>query len=577
MSESAAILSLLESCASLQTLHQIHGRMIKSHHDQSPRLASKLVAAAARLRATDLAVSILRHSPPLPDPFAHNSIINAFLRSSSPHLSLLFFSLYHVPFPNSHTFPPLLKAAALSHSLLLGSALHASLLKLSLDSHLHCHTALLSFYSSCGDLISARQVFDRTPHRNIIAVWNAIISGLVKYGQSNEALEFFNLLLLHNSDGLVCEPDEITFVSVLAACADLGAVDVVRWIESDLKRINVQVGTALVDAYSKCGCVEDARRVFDGMTERNVMTWTVMIMGFAMFGYGEEAIALFEEMVGEGVRPDDVTFVGVLYACSHSGLVDEGRRMFDRMINCFKIVPKMEHYGCMVDLLSRAGMLEEALKLVKSMPVEPGPVIWGSLLSACRKNHENIQLIEYVAGHLMEIEPENDATYVLLSNIYADDDRWDDVARVRALMKERGIRKTPGCSSVEVDGIVHEFTVGDKSHPRIVEIDEMLEEIDYKVRELGHSVDTTKVSLDIDEDDKKNSLMLHSEKVALAFALISTNAPDSIRIMKNIRICSDCHSVMKLASKAYGREIIVRDRNRFHRFKDGKCTCLDFW
>lgn len=385
-------------------------------------------------------------------------------------------------------------------------------------------------------------------------------------------MEFFRLLLLYT------EPDEITFVSVLAACSHLGALNVVRWIENALKgMINVKIGTALVDAFSKCGSVEDARRVFDGMPDRNVMTWTVMIQGLAMFGYGEEAIALFEEMIKVGVRPDDVTFIGVFYACSHSGLVDEGRRMFDRMIKCFKIAPKMEHYGCLVDLLGRAGLLEEALRLIEDMPFEPTPAIWGSLLSACRKTPENLQVIEYVANRLMEIEPENDATYVLLSNIYADNDQWDGVARVRALMKERGIRKTPGCSSVEVNGTIHEFTVGDQSHACVAEINEMLEEIDCKVRDLGHVVDTTKVLLDIEEGEKKNALMLHSEKLALAFALIATAPPSSIRIMKNIRICSDCHSVMKLASKAYGREIIVRDRNRFHKFTDGNCSCLDFW
>ncbi|KAM0951448.1 putative tetratricopeptide-like helical domain superfamily, DYW domain-containing protein [Dioscorea sansibarensis] len=573
MSESITILHLLQSCSSLQTLPQIHARMIKSQLDQSPLLASKLVAAAARLHAPTLAISILLRSPPLPDPFAHNSIINSFLHSSSsPLLSLLFFSLFPIPSPNFHTFPPLLKAAAISHSLLLGSALHASILKLSLHSHLHCHTALLSFYASCGDSLSARKLFDRSPHRNNVAVWNAIISGFVKHGQSHDALKFFRLLLLYT------EPDEITFISVLAACSDLGALDIVQWIENALKRmINVKIGTALVDAFCKCGSIEDARRVFDRMSERNVMTWTVMIQGLAMFGYGEEAIALFEEMVEGGVQPDDVTFIGVFYACSHSGLVDEGRIMFDRMIRCFKIAPKMEHYGCLVDLLGRAELLEEALRLIENMPFEPTPAIWGSLLSACRKIPENLQVIEYVANHLMEIEPENDATYVLLSNIYADIDRWDGVARVRALMKERGIRKTPGCSSVEVNGTIHEFTVGDQSHPGAVEINEMLEEIDCKVRELGHVVDTTKVLLDIEEGEKKNALMLHSEKLALAFALISTTAPSSIRIMKNIRICGDCHSVMKLASKAYGREIIVRDRNRFHKFTYGNCSCLDYW
>lgn len=403
------------------------------------------------------------------------------------------------------------------------------------------------------------------------------MSGLVKTGRPRDALDLFHAFLREKA----ADADEITVVSTLAACSDLGALDAARWmheyVEKEGFEMSVYVGTALVDAYAKCGGIEMARKVFDEMKERNVMSWTAMIRGLAMFGHGDEAVVLFGEMVGVGVRPDDVTFVGVLSACCHSGMVEEGRRVFRDMSLVFKIVPKLEHYGCMVDMLCRAGLLDEALDLISEMPMKADAALWGSLLSACRKNPSNLELAEYVAGRLMEIEPDNESALVLLSNIYAYHNRWDDVGRLRTWMKDRGIEKTPGCSSVEVNGALHEFIVGDKSHPQIDKVSSMLKEIEARVEEMGHVVDTSEVLLDIGEDEKKSALLLHSEKVALAFGLIGTEHPATIRIVKNLRVCNDCHSVMKLASIAFGREITLRDRNRFHKFKDGVCTCDDFW
>ncbi|XP_010909083.2 pentatricopeptide repeat-containing protein At5g66520 [Elaeis guineensis] len=509
----AATLALLQSCATLRDLHQVHAQMIKTQHDRSSFLAGKLVAFCSHRNLMDYALSVFAHtlSPGL---FARNSIIHGYLQASSPHLALLFFASRPALPPNSHTFPLLFKACAQLHNLLLGKALHGHLLKIGFHSDLHAHTALLYLYASCGQVISARKLFAVSPHGDCIACWNAIISGLVKGGRSKEALELFYELL-----GMECrhretplEADEITIVSALAACTDLGALDSAKWIhEYALKnevRVNVCVGTALVDAYAKCGSVDLARRVFDEMPERNVMSWTVMIRGLAMFGQGREALALFSKMVSEGGAPDDVTFVGALSACTHSRLVDEGRRIFDSMGKCFNVSPKMEHYGCMVDLLSRVGLLKEALDLIESMPMKPDAALWGSLLSACRRNPSHLELAEYVAGRLMEIEPYNDATYVLLSNIYGYHNRWEDVGRIRTWMKARGISKTPGCSSVELDGVVHEFIVGDKSHPDIEEIHAMVEEIEMKVVEMGHVVDTSEVLLDIEEHEKMNALML---------------------------------------------------------------------
>lgn len=424
-------------------------------------------------------------------------------------------------------------------------------------------------------------MFVKCPDRKSVVLWNAAISGFIKNGCSKNALELFDQMLQIKGGELEVKPDAITVVSVLAACADLGALDVGEWIHDYAIKngigLDVFVGTALVDMYAKCGSIELARKVFNDMTERNVLSWTVMIRGLAMCGHGNDALMLFSKMVEEGVRPDSVTFVGVLSACSHSGLVDEGQRIFTSMTRDFGVLPKAEHYSCMVDLFSRAGLLNEALEFIQTMPIKPQAALWGSLLSACRQNPKDVELAEFVASQLMEIEPDNDATYVLLSNIYAYNNMWDDVAKLRRWMKDRGIRKTPGCSFIEVNGVVYEFIVGDKSHPRTEEVYGMMEEMELRLEELGYVMDTSEVLLDIDEDEKRSALLLHSEKLALAFGLISTHSPATIRIVKNLRVCSDCHTVMKHISKVFNREIVLRDRNRFHRFKDGLCSCADFW
>eukprot|EP00268_Persea_americana_P053200 TRINITY_DN6003_c1_g1_i1.p1 TRINITY_DN6003_c1_g1~~TRINITY_DN6003_c1_g1_i1.p1 ORF type:complete len:611 (-),score=69.79 TRINITY_DN6003_c1_g1_i1:95-1927(-) len=573
-------LSLLNQCKTTKHLQQIHAHMIKTQHQ---RHVSKLLTSIclSPVGPMDYALSIFSRIDG-PDIFTWNTMIRGYIRISAPHQSLLLFAqmLESSVFPNAYTFPFVLKACAHLSSIHRGRSVHAQLLKHGLASDLHISTALISFYAACGDPEAAHQVFVKCPYTTTSgALWNAVISGFVKSGHSKHALELFDQML--QIEGEEVRADGITIVSALSACADLGALDAGEWIHDyAIKngiRLDVFVGTALVEVYAKCGCIELACKVFDEMCERNVMSWTVMIRGLAMCGHGGDALALFSNMIEEGVKPDGITFLGVLSACSHSGLVDEGRRIFSSMTRDFGIVPKSEHYSCMADLLSRAGMLSEAIEFIETMPLEPDAALWGSMLSACRRNPKEVKLAEYVAGHLMEIEPYNDATYVLLSNIYAYNNRWDDVSRVRKLMKQRAIRKTPGCSFIEVNGVIHEFIAGDRSHPRFEEIYGMVEEVTLKLEESGYVMDTSEVLLDIEEDEKRSSLLLHSEKLALAFGLISTHSLTSVRIVKNLRVCNDCHTMMKDVSRVYQREIVLRDRNRFHRFRDGSCSCSDFW
>ncbi|KAG8489101.1 hypothetical protein CXB51_017030 [Gossypium anomalum] len=291
----------------------------------------------------------------------------------------------------------------------------------------------------------------------------------------------------------------------------------------------------------------------------------------------DHALKLFLEMRRIGVKPNAITFVGVLNACSHVGLINDGHKYFNMMINEYGIKPTIEHYGCLVDILCRAGCLEEAKDIIEEMPMRPNKVIWMTLLSGAR-NHRNTKIGEYAAQHLIELAPEATGVYVVLSNMYAVAGEWEKVSEVREMMKKRGLRKDPGCSSIEHKGVVHNFVVGDKSHPQTKEIYSKLAEMREKLKLAGHVPDTSQVLLYIEEEEEKEAeLEKHSERLAIAFGLINTEAGCPIRIMKNLRVCSDCHSVTKLLSKIYSREIIVRDNSRFHHFKDGLCSCKDFW
>lgn len=439
-----------------------------------------------------------------------------------------------------------------------------------------CTTTMLHACAKCGDVDTARKMFDEMPQRDPIA-WNAMIAGYAQCGRSREALNLFHLMQME-LEGVV-KLNEVSMVLVLSACTHLGATDMGRWAHTYVERyklkMTVTLGTALVDMYAKCGNIHKAMDVFWGMKERNVYTWSSAIGGLAMNGLGKESLDLFSFMKQDGVCPNEVTFISVLRGCSVVGLVEEGRKHFDSMRTFYGIEPQLEHYGLMVDLYGRAGRLEEALNFINGMPMKPHVGAWSALLHACRM-HKNKELGELALEKIVELEDDNDGAYVLLSNIYADFKNWERVSSLRQTMKAKGVKKLPGCSVIEIDGEVHEFIVGDKSHPRYDEIELKLEEIYSHLRLAGYVANTNPVLFDIEEEEKEDALVKHSEKVAIAFGLISLEGVP-IRVVMNLRICLDCHDVVKMISKIYHREIIVRDRNRFHHFKNGECSCNGYW
>lgn len=477
--------------------------------------------------------------------------------------------------PNKFTYPFVLKACAGLGDLNLGTSVHGSVVKFGFDDDVHVCNTMVHMYCCCsGGIESARKVFDEMPKLDSVS-WSAMIGGYVRVGWSTDAVDLFREM-----QTVGVRPDEITMVSVLSACTDLGTLELGKWVESYIDKEGIQktveLSNALIDMFSKCGDVEKALKLFRNMSGRTIVSWTSVIDGLAMHGRGMEAMSLFEEMIGTGVAPDDVAFIGLFSACSHSGLVEKGKSYFSSMVEKFHIVPKIEHYGCMVDMLCRAGLVKEALEFIQKMPIEPNPIVLRTLISACRA-HGELKLGESITKELIRNEPMQESNYVLLSNIYAKMTHWEKKAKIREVMDKRGMKKIPGSTMIELDHEIYEFVAGDKSHKQYKQIYEMVDEMGREMKRAGYVPTTSEVLLDIDEEDKEDALNRHSEKLAIAFALLNTPPGTPIRIVKNLRVCEDCHSATKFISRIYNREIVVRDRNRFHHFKDGMCSCRDFW
>lgn len=440
-------------------------------------------------------------------------------------------------------------------------------------------SAMIAGYTHSGDLDKARDLFDKMPERNVIC-WNAMIAGYAQNERYSDAIRLFREMQRPVESGRILTPNDVTLVCVLSACAHLGALDLGKWVHGFIKRkkmeLNLFLGNALCDMYAKSGCIAEAKEIFHRMIHKDVVSWSIIISGLAMHGKAKEALVCFSDMRSMGINPNDITFLGVLSACTHAGLVEDGIRYFDLMCLEFEIPPKVEHYGCMVDLLSRAGRLEEAEGMIQTMKVAPNVVVWGALLGGCRI-HSDIDRGQRVVERILELDPEHPGSYVYLYNAYSSAGRLEDAAACRLKMRSRQVVKTPACSWIEVNTTVYEFFMGDRSHPRIEQILEATRELSGKLRVVGYRPDTSVVSQSIDEEEKENALSMHSEKLAFAFGLISTSEGTLIRIVKNLRVCNDCHDWMKLASTAVNREIILRDRSRFHHFKDGSCSCNDYW
>ncbi|XP_062211473.1 pentatricopeptide repeat-containing protein At4g33990 [Phragmites australis] len=436
--------------------------------------------------------------------------------------------------------------------------------------------AMVDMYAKLSNIGTAQRVFDSLLARDVVS-WNTLITGYMQNGLAYEAIETYNHMQKHE-----VKPIQGTFVSVLPAYSHLGALQQgMRMHALSIKvglNLDVYVGTCLIDLYAKCGKLAEAMLLFEHMPRRSTGPWNAIIAGLGVHGHGTKALSLFPQMQQEGIKPDHVTFVSLLAACSHAGLVDQGRSFFDMMQTEYGIVPIAKHYACMVDMLGRAGQLDKAFEFIQGMSIKPDSAVWGALLGACRI-HGNVEMGKVASQNLFELDPENVGYYVLMSNMYARVGKWDGVDEVRSLVRRQNLQKTPGWSSIEVKRSVSVFYSGTQTepHPQNEGIQRELQNLLAKMRSLGYVPDYSFVLQDVEEDEKDHILNNHSERLAIAFGIINTPSRTPLHIYKNLRVCGDCHNATKYISKITEREIIVRDSNRFHHFKDGHCSCGDFW
>lgn len=435
-------------------------------------------------------------------------------------------------------------------------------------------TAIITGYMKCKKVELAEKLFHEMPAKNLVS-WNAMISGYIENDRSEEALKLFKLMTK-----LGIKPNPSSLSSVLLGCSNLSALKLGKQVHQlALKSVlyfDITVGTSLISMYCKCGDLEKSLNLFNEIPRRDVVTWNTMICGYAQHGEGKKALNLFDEMKKKGIKPDWITFVGVLLACNHSGLVNLGMKYFESMVRDFGVKAKPDHFTCVVDLLGRAGKLVEAVDLINKMPFKPHNAIFGTLLGACRV-HKNLEIAEFAAKNLLQLEPTSGAGYVQLANVYAAMNKWDQVAKVRRSMKENKVVKTPGYSWIEIKSVTHEFRSGDRIHPDLELIHMKLYELEKKMKLRGYKPNLESSLHDVADEQKERLLLLHSEKLAIAYGLIKVPSGIPIRVFKNLRVCEDCHEATKYMSVIEGRDIIVRDTTRFHHFREGNCSCCDYW
>ncbi|XP_010066909.2 pentatricopeptide repeat-containing protein At2g02980, chloroplastic [Eucalyptus grandis] len=572
-------LSLLPKCNSLKQLKQIQAFALKTHLRHDASVVNKLVSFCTRCPndASMAHAQKLFDEIPHPDIALFNTMFRGYSRGDDPLRAVALFVrvLSLGLFPDGYSFPSLLKACAGAKALAEGEQLHCFAVKLGLTHNVYVPPTLINMYTECGDVDAARRVFDKISDPCVVT-YNSIITGYARSSRPNEALALFREMQASN-----LRPDDVTVLSVLSSCALLGSLELGKWVHEYVKRHGldeyVKVNTAVIDMFAKCGSLEDAISVFESMKIKDTQAWSAIIVAYASHGHGSRAISMFEEMVRARVSPDDITFLGLLHACSHTGLVEEGYRFFYDMKNIYGIDPGIKHFGCMVDLLGRAGRLDEAYNFIHELPIKPTPILWRTLLSAC-SSHNNIDMAKQVIQRIFELEDTHGGDYVVLSNMCARAGKWEEVDLLRKMMNEQGAVKVPGCSSIEVDNVVHEFFSGDGVRSVSTSLRHALDQLIEELKLVGYVPDTSLVChANMDEKDKEIALRYHSEKLAIAFGLLNTPPGTMIRVVKNLRVCRDCHSAAKLVSLIFSRQIILRDIQRFHHFKDGECSCGNYW
>ncbi|KAF5764951.1 putative tetratricopeptide-like helical domain superfamily, DYW domain-containing protein [Helianthus annuus] len=570
--------SILKACSGLglQDLgQQFHAVLIKSNIELDPFLCCGLIDIYSKCGQMEDATRVYNMMPEK-ELIAFNALLCGHSHNDNDIEALaLFVEEYGdgIGF-NETTLLAILNAAASLQVVNVTEQIHGLSLRTGFQSDPFVINSLIDSYAKGGSVEKARKVFDESPIADL-ATFTSLISAYAYSGQGEEAIKLY----LKMQD-LELKPDSFICSSLLNTSASLSAYEQGKQIHVHTLKFGLLSDTftanSLVNMYARCGSIDDATRAFSEVPEKGIVSWSAMIGGFAQHGHGKEALSLFDDMLKDGIAPNNVTLVSVLCACNHAGLVTQAKQYFESMEDVFGIKPTQEHYACMIDILGRAGKLHEAMDLVNKMPFEANASVWGALLGAA-KTHKNVDLGQIAAQKLMLLDPEKSGTHVLLANIYASAGLWENVADIRRLMKDSKVKKEPGMSWLEVKDRVYTFIVGDRSHSRTKQIYEKLDELMELVGKEGY-VPVLEIDLhNVKTSEKELLLSYHSEKLAVAFALIATPTRAPIRVKKNLRVCVDCHTFLKFVSKVVAREIIVRDINRFHHFRDGLCSCGDYW
>ncbi|PON63979.1 Tetratricopeptide-like helical domain containing protein [Parasponia andersonii] len=519
------LVSFLRHCSSLEHIRQAHGFMVPAGLLNDNVIFAQFIEACSSLGYSSYAYLVFTHKRPKPNVYLYNTMINVLspMEAISLYNNIFFAGLR----PDTYSVPYVLKAVIRLSAVEVGRQIHCQAIGTGLDSNVNVVTSLVRMYSFCGCILDARKVFDgmnvrdvalsnamvagyvkmgdvdsawkvfeEMPERDLIS-WTSVIAGYAQMKRPKEAVMVFRRMQVEN-----LEPDEVTVLAVLSACAHLGSAELGARIHNYMQKLGfsrkLHLNNALIDMYAKSGSIRKALDVFRSMKERSVITWTTMISGLALHGLGREASEMFSQMESALVKPNEITFIAILSACSHAGLVEMGRWYFNNMALQHGIQPKVEHYGCMIDLLGRAGYLQEAWELVRGMPFEANAAIWGSLLAASNI-HGDTDLGEHALQQLMMLEPHNSGNYTLLSNIYAAFGGWDESGMVRKFMRDTGVKKMPGGSFIEVNNRVHQFNAGDTSHSEFYGIFEVLREIFNQLKMVGHLQKERIELLDFDE------------------------------------------------------------------------------
>ncbi|KAJ0764279.1 putative tetratricopeptide-like helical domain superfamily, DYW domain-containing protein [Helianthus annuus] len=567
---------LLNKCTQLGKIKEgklVHNHFLKSRFKHYMVIQNTALNMYAKCGCLDDARQVFDKMP-VKDMVTWTAMITGYSQNEKPEEALVLFPemLRAEMKPNHFTFSSLLKAAGARTDEREGEQIHGFCLKYGYDLNVYVGSALVELYCRYERMNEAHFVFDGLVDKNEVS-WNSLIAAHARKSEGDKALRVFQRMQRHDF-----KPTHFTYSSIFSACASTGSLEQGKWIHAHMLKSGLKliafIGNTLLDMYAKSGSFDDAIRVFDRLVKPDVVSWNSMLTAYAQHGLGEKTLEHFEKMKKTGIEPNSVTFLCVLTACSHGGLLEKGQHYFELMKKS-NIEPDVSHYVTMVDLLGRAGQLDRALNFINELPIEPTSAIWGALLGACRM-HKNMELGAYAAERVFELDPYDSGPHILLYNIYASAGKWNEASKVRKFMKEIGVKKEPACSWVDIENSVHMFVANDENHPMQNEINKMWGKISEKIKKIGYVPDTSHVLLYVDEQEREVKLQYHSEKLALAFALLKTAPGSTIRIKKNIRVCGDCHSAFKYASLVVEREIILRDTNRFHHFYRGSCSCGDY-